>query len=139
MIFRKGVAHAPDYDFKIAAPRVVIPTQRGLEAGLQQTLETLVGGRLTELASERAEFAHVFLRRGPRGKLIGCAHCDMLGNLSLACGSAAEAQGRLNGQQPQMHPETAAKPPCWLWCGLLLELSLRAADHGRREHLVLCF
>ena len=53
MVLSTGVAHAVDCDCRIVLTRLVKPIQRELEAGLQQTSEALVGGRVTELAWKR--------------------------------------------------------------------------------------
>ena len=76
MVLSTGVAHAVDCDCRIVPPRLVKPKQCELEAGLQQALEALVGGRVTELAWKRETCPRALdsLRAGPVGGALAATN-----------------------------------------------------------------
>ena len=73
MLMSKGVAHAPDSDFRLVPPAVMAPLQRRLEGGLRQTLSVLLGSDVSELAWERAKHPTCFGGLGIRVAQMGFA------------------------------------------------------------------
>ena len=71
MLASRGVAHALDCNFRLAPRGVVVPLQRRLEGGLQNTVLTLFGCPVTESAWVRAKLPTCYGGLGIRVAQMG--------------------------------------------------------------------